>query len=485
MTKLKTASELASERIIVSHYVSRTREDDYIDYSNKEQLKDIEAPIEFVEDWKRPYEKETDDVKMVPCNNEDFIEEAKNEQKRKENIVIKESGIKMQEPEIIHINEKIPEVHWYGQFASYTGFGRSNRAIVFGLSNKGVNVKLDMEESQISVNESTMKELRRMSNNIISPSAPKVYHAIMPLSSSHFGRKIIFTMIENSDTLHKDYVERLNLFDEVWVPTEYGRKLFKKNGVLVPIYVMPLGVDVERYSHDVKPFDFGEQLNSFVFLSVFRWTYRKGYDILLKSYMEEFSSNDNVSLVLVTRRIEDQDSKQIIEDFNGIRSTITKKDDELPHIVLYDKPIHEKYMPGIYTASNAFVLVSRGEGQGLPYLEASSAGLPIIGTNCSGQSDFLKNENSFLIEPDGYIEAKVSGNLSKIAKICHFYENQKFPDFSETGVEQTKKLMRYVYENYDDTSDKTKRLQALVRKNYSWTASIDRIYNRITELQER
>jgi len=37
-----------------------------------------------------------------------------------------------------------------------------------------------------------------------------------------------------------------------------------------------------------------------VFLSVFKWEYRKGWDVLLKSYLKEFSKDDWVALYLLT-----------------------------------------------------------------------------------------------------------------------------------------------------------------------------------------
>ena len=38
----------------------------------------------------------------------------------------------------------------------------------------------------------------------------------------------------------------------------------------------------------------------FVFLSVFKWEYRKGWDVLLKAYLKEFSEADRVALYLLT-----------------------------------------------------------------------------------------------------------------------------------------------------------------------------------------
>lgn len=476
MPKLKSAYNLANERVVISHYQPRDREDDFKDYT---VVKEENYIPDFVEDWKRPYDNKLQDVVMVGDWEQPIV---------KKEIPKDIEGIKLQEPQTIYPERsvsQVPQVHWYGHFTNYTGFGRTNRALTLGLTNMGINVKIDMEEAVVNINNATMDQLRILSNNDISPKAPKIYHAIMPLSFSHNGKKILYTMMENADTLHKDYVEKLNLFHEVWVPTEYGAKVYKKNGVKVPILVMPLGVDTTRYCEKAKPFDFGVELNSFKFLSVFRWTYRKGYDILLKAYMEEFSSQDDVSLVLVSRRIEDQNSQIILDEFSNIRNSVNKSDDDLPNICLYDQPIGEQHMPGVYTACNCFTLISRGEGTGLPYLESASCGLPVIGSNCTGQTDFLNNSNSYLVEPDDYVNAEVNGKLSKMAKMCRFYEGQKFPDFDDTGVEQTRKHMRFVYENYSEAKLKSLKLTQEVRDKYTWENTLRKIYKRVLELQER
>lgn len=54
-------------------------------------------------------------------------------------------------------------------------------------------------------------------------------------------------------------------------------------------------------------------------------------------------------------------------------------------------------MPSLYKAADAFVLPTRGEGWGLPFMEAMAMGLPTIATNFSGHLDFMSEENAFLI----------------------------------------------------------------------------------------
>merc|ERR1712187_753329 len=43
----------------------------------------------------------------------------------------------------------------------------------------------------------------------------------------------------------------------------------------------------------------------FRFLSVFKWEKRKGWDILLQAYFEEFSADDNVELIMKTSKFHD------------------------------------------------------------------------------------------------------------------------------------------------------------------------------------
>lgn len=475
MKELKSAYELATERIIAppEHMWQEEAEEDFVE------------PMDFIQPPQGPLPA----VGTAEYSSA-FIDQRNTQDKlNKKALDAHNKGVNnMQETTVenaqtIHYDGTNAEVHWGGNFLDYGGFARLNRNMAFGLSNRNFKVKVDIDPYITHVNPSTQKQLKELSHTQISDNAPKVFGVTVPLNINHPGYKILYTMIETSNKVHPDYAGKLNMVNEVWVPTEYGKKILQASGVRSEIRVMPLGVDVDRYTPEVKPINIGVGLKSFRFISVFRWGYRKGYDLLLKAYMEEFSAQDDVSLLMVSRPVnvlEERGEEQIVADFNGIKTAISKSEEELPHIALYNKPIPEGKMPHVYALGNAFALISRGEGFGLPYCEAGAMDMPVIASHCSGHSDYLTDDNSFLVEPEGYA---VADRLSRLGKGCRFYEDQEFPEFNRDSIDTVKANMRFVFEHYDLAKMKAKNLGDFVRANYTWPQAIDRACDRLLEIQ--
>jgi len=384
MSRAKTAYDLACERVIISKYGDQCekerKETERIERERLGSLPDFVVAWEMKQKNSGKIEEEVMSEEPTRIYSQEEIRkhrEKKNQiakenepiepiveiEENKETIEVIEAEDINEENKEIEENINVPEVHWYGHFTSYGGFSRQNRAFVFGLSNRGVRVKIDMQPISVDVNNATVKELENLARLDINPKATKIYAATMPLEMCHDGKKIIYTMME-SESLQKHYVEKVNLFDEVWVPTHFAQKQFKKYGVNRPIYVMPLGVDTERYTpiKKINPATLNFDLNKFVFLSVFKWGYRKGFDILLKAYFDEFSSDDNISLLLVTRCESDNNPNRISDDVSNIRAGIDKSDEQLPHLSICTKKIPEKDLTKIYQMSDAFILISLGEG---------------------------------------------------------------------------------------------------------------------------
>lgn len=333
---LRSAYELALERMVVSR-IKPVFEDDQP--SETVIDKDFFVPLDDLKYTDKKDKAEEGDIKMVSY------------------------------PKTVMSDTKnLLQVHWSGNFLDYGGYARMNRAFAFGLADRNVLVRAEIADYIEHVNESTKALLENMSRNRVAPNAPKVFGATIPIDPNHGGRKIYYTMMETSERVHKDYAEKMNLASEVWVPTNYGKLIMENSGVATPIYVMPLGVDTERYAPGLEPLEIINKLKGFVFVSVFRWGFRKGFDILLQSYLEEFSAKDDVSLLIVSRPVdcmEETGNEKMIGQFNVIKDSVKK--DHHAHVALYTKPIPERDMPRVYNTGDAFALISRGEGMGLPY----------------------------------------------------------------------------------------------------------------------
>ncbi|KAK7343954.1 hypothetical protein VNO77_13103 [Canavalia gladiata] len=232
-----------------------------------------------------------------------------------------------------------------------------------------------------------------------------------PPSFSHDFKSVIGRTMFETDRVNGEHVKRCNRMDYVWVPTEFHKSTFVESGVdpsKVVKVVQPVDVsffDPARY----KPLDLASRAKlvlgsvvskSFVFLSVFKWEYRKGWDVLLKSYLKEFSKDDRVALYLLTNPYHtDRDFGNKILDFVESPDLVEPVGGWAPVYVI-DTHIAQSDLPRVYRAADAFVLPSRGEGWGRPLVEAMSMALPVIATNWSGPTEYLTEGNSYPLSVD-------------------------------------------------------------------------------------
>ena len=432
MSKIKTAYEMAMERIIETRYKPIKQFDDMVDFGDE---KDEDLP-DFVLDWKKPYKNQDKEIEFVTWQNTTIKPQT-----------AKDLGINVQQVETYHYEENdIIDVYWHGAFEEYNSTCRAARAIIFGLGSNNIRTKLDIKPSRKDINDTTKKELEMLTKHELSKNYIHIYHECLPQDIVP-NNSISFSNVCSSEEFSDiSTINILNKMREVWVTSRYGKNIMEKNGIKVPIYVVPYGLDQNRYSEKSSPSKINIETNNFILLSIFRWEKYKNYSIMLKAFMNEFSSNDDISFLMVTKH---DSSDKIMKDFSSIRDTIDKNNEDLPHIVLYDKIIPEKDMPGLYSFSSAYISLA-AKNSSLTFLESSSVGKPVISGKWGVQSDFLTDDNSFLIK----------NNLDIMQEI------------------QNK--MRYVFENYEIAKNKNKNLQNSIKK-LSWDNTIKIISERLNQ----
>jgi len=367
-----------------------------------------------------------------------------------------------------------PEVVITGHFYEAGGYAKTNRNLAYALASRGVAVETDVTTVRKSdLNEMDARQLaafkRKLGRNAIR------IDSIIPSFSRISPRityRILYTTIE-ATTVPDQTVDICNQYDEIWVTSDFCKEVLEEAGVKRDILVMPNPMQTRLYNENHEPHEFRPVMKGFVFCSLFGWAYRKGYDALIRSYLQEFSGDDDVTLLIVSRYqhsssrsdVIKQEIDRLIERYGG---------DNPAHIARCSRVIPEYQLPKVYKACNAFVLPSRGEGFGLPYAEAALCGLPVIATNHSGHTMFLKDDNSYLVDIDR-LEPVRNG-----ASHVHYWDGQLMPALrSDKFISDLGSQMRYVYSNQELAKEKNANLQDLLMKEYSFDVTADKVSDRI------
>jgi len=191
------------------------------------------------------------------------------------------------------------------------------------------------------------------------------------------------------------------------------------------------------------------------------WSRRKGIDILCKAFTEEFSRDEPVRLILKTKipkkPLEKAKASGLFDD---------------PRIIIEGRIYPPHTMNILYNMAHAFVLTTRGEGFGLPIIEAMACELPVIVTGWGGHMDYVNDDNAFLIEVEDFLP------LPNWRELPEEYEHILY---AEPSLEHTKELMRYVYENYNEALKIGRRARASLHE-WTWDKAADKIINRLKQI---
>lgn len=351
-------------------------------------------------------------------------------------------------------------VMWHSWINAPTGYAVSSQYLVLALEQLNVDVRYGfvygVEEPPNE--DERINEVRRKQKDL---DVTQVVYGQGDVFFKNSGRyKVGYSMLEVTG-IPSDWVEQANSLDEIWVPSEFNRETFASSGVTRPIHVMPLGVDINYFHPFIKARRIEDR---FVFMSVFEWGERKAPEILLQAYNQEFSSSDDV--VLLLKVINTDPALNIERHVDAMRL----RADRAPVVIVLNQNIPSYQMGSIYCSSDCFVLPTRGEGWGMPTLEAMACGLPTISTHWSAQTEFFNEDVGYPIDLKRLIPA--------VAK-CPYYEGFEWAD---PDVDHLASLMRHVYENPAEARSKGLRASVWARDQWTWLHAANRIKKRLGEI---
>lgn len=282
------------------------------------------------------------------------------------------------------------------------------------------------------------------------------------------------TAAVETDRCNPDWISACNRMTAVVVPSQHTKSVLESTGKLtVPILVVPesyydeLTEDTDqKFSHE-----FSTKFNFLVFGQLTGnnpENDRKNLFYTLKWMFEEFKDDKDVGVILKTNSgRQTKIDKLMTEKF--VKQLVKEvRKSPYPKVHLLHGRMDNREISSLMRDSTVKALVSltRGEGYGLPTLEAAASGIPIIATNWSGHLDFLKSDFIAVDYTLGEIHSSRIDN-----KI--FMKGTKWANPSESDA---KKKLRKFYEKSTMPRHKAQEAAKRIRHDYSFS-SICKIYD--------
>jgi len=221
---------------------------------------------------------------------------------------------------------------------------------------------------------------------------------------ARFAKKSRMKMaIYNYETslMPPEWAKKFDHLDVALPSSNFSKEVFVNSGVNPDkCVVVPHGIHPEDFDNK-STVNLGNK-KSFRFLNVSIPHYRKNMNVVLEAYYTAFDQDDDVCLVIKTDLNPPKSRKRfsfevdIMKQFLTVQGYYKNKGKRLPQVEI----IQTKFpsMVPLYNSCNCLVSAASSEGFGLPLLEGLAANMLVISPKCTGQLDFLNNENSILYD---------------------------------------------------------------------------------------
>lgn len=178
------------------------------------------------------------------------------------------------------------------------------------------------------------------------------------------GPRVIVTMFESS-RIPPAWVEPLNGYDAVVVPSMFCKWVFEASGVSAPIHVIPLGIG-DQYRYVERPD--GRPLTFLAFMDRGR---RKGGFASIQAFLDAFGESMDYRLILKTRA-------------GGRTVNFTN-----PNIDIIQADLSEFELLDLYASADVLINPNLGEGFGLIPREFAATGGISLATAWGGTAEAI------------------------------------------------------------------------------------------------
>lgn len=353
------------------------------------------------------------------------------------------------------------KINWVSTIGQGQGYSGASEQMAIALEESGIDVRL-MQFRQVPYQNITIKGKKLLKKSFMLAPVGICFSFPNAFTSLINPIKIGYTEWETDKlpSIPCDWsgqtgnsVDIINKLNMLWVACNHNKKLFEREGVKIPIEVIPHGVNPEQYPLMKRP-----KRKTFTFLMLGTLNLRKDPGMALNAFLSLFKDNPDVRIIFKTQ--------------SGGMGSIEFPENK--NIKIIDKLATHEDMISYYWEADAFVFPSRGEGFGLPPVEAMATGLPCIFTDHTGMSDYANPEINYPIKVGQKIP--VVRYPKKWGNVGNWYV---------ADYEDLKAKMKYVVEHREEAYKKGLKASEWVRNNLTYKHTAQKMIYNINKLIKR
>ena len=365
-----------------------------------------------------------------------------------------------------------PVIAWQGSFLDYGSLSHINRELTHRLAStlNPICVGSNVLPAKVAADPVMQRCAKKISATPPARATVTVRHQWPPNWSRPASGALVVIQPWEFGSLPLAWVEAAKNVDEFWVPSPIVRSMYLDSGIAPEkVRVVPNGVDTKKFCPGVRPLKLATR-KKFKFLFVGGTIHRKGPDVLLDAFLNAFTANDDVCLV--------------IKDFGGdsfyqgqtaaelIRSI--QKNPHAPEIMHLTNDLSQEQMPALYAACDCLVHPYRGEGFGMPVLEAMACGLPVIVTGGGATESFVAAAAGWKI-PGRFL--RLNGRVGDIPLV-------KSGWLIEPSKSHLAALLKNAASHPEECRKRGAAGREIAEKSYDWNDIAAMVQHRLREMAE-
>lgn len=239
-----------------------------------------------------------------------------------------------------------------------------------------------------------------------------------------------------------EMIKFCNFCDKLCPSSNFSKEVFLKAGIAEEkLVTIPHGINLEDYNNKNKlPLKTNKSCK--ILLNIASPHKRKNLKKTLEAFGKAFSQKDDVCLVIKANLKKDKKQSSFFVDLPSVLKKFKSKYKNHAEI-----EIIQGFVPSLielYNSCDIIFMMSHFEQFWMPGLEGMAAGKMVVAARYGGQTHYLNDKNSLLIE----------GKVVRMPKDFQYWTPSPKAEMFEPSIDDAVDKLRYAVSNYQQLQDK-------------------------------